>query len=261
MPFTGQGKTNGNFPEAVTFQTGSNKWQSYTAWPPSNTTSRSLFFQANGRLSFDAPTELEASDAYISDPAHPVPYRSRPIEATYSPGSRWYTWLTEDQRFVQNRTDVLSWETDVLTEDVVVTGNVLANLFASTSGTDCDWVVKLIDVYPEHFEELKMSGYQLMISNDVFRSRFRNSFEFPEAVKPDEINKYAIDLHAINHVFKKGHKMMVQVQSTWFPIIDRNPQKYVANIFEAKESDFQIATQKVHRSGKYASHIVLPVMK
>ena len=261
IAFNPPGTGAGRFPEAVTFQTGSNTWQTYTAWPPTNqTTFRNLYLRSNGKLSFEAPIESEAFDSYVSDPAHPVPYRQRPIEATYSPGSRWYTWLTEDQRFVHNRPDVLSWETEVLTEDITVTGNLLANLFAATSGTDSDWVVKLIDVYPENnTPEMKMSGYQLMIANDVFRGRYRNSFEKPEPVKSGEVNKYSIDLHAINHFFKKGHKMMVQVQSTWFPIIDRNPQKYVANIFEATESDFQIATQKIYRSTSSSSHIQLPV--
>ncbi len=246
VAFSVKGKPDGGFPEAMTFQTGS----------------RNLYFQANGKLSFDAPLETTGFDSYVSDPAHPVPYRPRPIEATYSPGSRWFTWLTEDQRFVHNRPDVLSWQTEILSEDITVTGNLLAVLFASTSGTDSDWVVKLIDVYPEHYEtDLKMSGYQLMVANDVFRGRYRNSFEKPEAVRPDEINKYAIDLHALNHVFKKGHRIMVQVQSTWFPIIDRNPQKFVPNIFEATESDFQSATQRIYRTGANASYIQLPVIK
>jgi putative CocE/NonD family hydrolase len=251
---------NGNFPEAVAFQTGSNTWQTYTTWPPANQTSRNLYFRAGGKLEFEPSTEADGFDSYVSDPANPVPYRTRPIEATYGTNSRWYTWLTEDQRFVHHRPDVLSWESPILSEDITITGNIVANLFASTSGTDSDWIVKLIDVYPEvNKDELKMSGYQLMIANDVFRGRFRNSLEKPEPVKPDEVNKYSIDLHAVNHVFKRGHKIMVQVQSTWFPIIDRNPQKYVPNIFEAKESDFQIATQKIHRSGTNASHIQLPL--
>ncbi len=256
-----KGIVDGKFQEALTFQTGSNSWQSYTAWPPVNqTTLKNLYLRANGKLSFVAPGETDAFDSYVSDPARPVPYRQRPIEATYGTNSRWFTWLTEDQRFVHNRPDVLSWETDVLTEDIAVTGNLLANLFASTSGTDSDWIVKLIDVYPEIYkEDLKMSGYQLMIANDVFRGRFYKSFEKPEALKADEMNKFPIDLHAVNHVFKKGHKIMVQVQSTWFPIIDRNPQKFVPNIFEAKETDFQPATQKIFRSVLGASHIQLPV--
>jgi uncharacterized protein len=262
-PMTVAAISNGKFAEAITFQTGSNTWQSYETWPPSNKTSlKNLYFQSNGKLSFDAPVTSDSFDQYISDPNHPVPYRSRPIEATYSPGSRWYTWLTEDQRFVHNRPDVLSWITDELKEDITVTGNLIANLFASTSGTDSDWVVKFIDVYPENYpEDQKMSGYQFMIANDVFRGRYRNSFERPEPVKPNEINKYSIDLHAVNHVFKKGHKIMVQVQSTWFPIIDRNPQKFVPNIFLASESDFQSAKQNIFRSAKFPSHIVVPVIK
>jgi putative CocE/NonD family hydrolase len=260
-PLQVKGIVDGKFQEALTFQTGSNTWQSYTSWPPTNqTTLKNLYLRGNGKLSFDAPAEEGAFDSYVSDPARPVPYRQRPIEATYGTNSRWFTWLTEDQRFVHNRPDVLSWETDVLTEDIAVTGNLLANLFASTSGTDSDWIVKLIDVYPEmNKEDLKMSGYQLMIANDVFRGRFYKSFEKPEAIRAEEVNKFPIDLHAINHVFRKGHKMMIQVQSTWFPIIDRNPQKYVPNIFEAKESDFQVATQKIFRSKGAASHIQLPV--
>jgi putative CocE/NonD family hydrolase len=262
-PMTVAAISNGKFAEAITFQTGSNTWQTYETWPPLNkTTLKNLYFQSSGKLSFENPVTSDSFDQYISDPDHPVPYRSRPIEATYSMGSRWYTWLTEDQRFVHNRPDVLSWVTDELAADVTVTGNLIANLFAATSGTDSDWIVKIIDVYPEVFpEDPKMGGYQLMIANDVFRGRYRNSFEKPEPVKPNEINKYSIDLHAVNHVFKKGHKIMVQVQSTWFPIIDRNPQKFVQNIFEAKEDDFQTTTQKIFRSAKFPSHIVMPVVK
>ncbi len=256
-----KGKGNGKFPEAVTFQAGSNTWNNYDVWPPVNITkTRNLFLNSNGKLSFEKPSEAEGSDEYLSDPLHPVPYRSRPIEMTYGPGSRWSTWLLEDQRFVQDRPDVASWETDILTEDIEVTGNLLADIFAATSGTDADWIVKLIDVYPEVYTEKRdMGGYQLMIANDVFRGRFRNSYSKPQPVKPNEVNEYKIDLHAVDYVFKKGHKIMVQIQSTWFPIIDRNPQKYVPNIFKAKESDFIIASQRIYRSAKYPSHIKLPV--
>jgi len=258
--FTINNKPGVNFPEAVTFQTGSNTWKSYETWPPADQHSQQLYFRADGKLSFAAPSESEAFDSYVSDPSKPVPYRTRPIEATYGPGSRWYTWLTEDQRFVHNRPDVVSWETNVLDEDLTVTGNLLANLYAATSGSDADWIVKLIDVYPAvNQDEPKMSGYQLMIANDVFRGRYYKSFEKPEALQPEAVNRFAIDLHAINHVFKKGNKIMVQVQSTWFPIIDRNPQKFVPNIFEAKETDFQPATHKIYRSSHYPSHLVLPV--
>jgi len=257
-------KGKGSFPEAMTFQTGSNIWKSYDEWPPKkNATSRNLYFQPDGKLSFDAPagTSASAFDSYVSDPAHPVPYRSRPIEETYGYGSRWYTWLTEDQRFVHMRPDVLSWETETLQEDVTVTGDILTHLFASTTGTDSDWIVKLIDVYPENYpKDRKMGGYQLMVANEVFRGRFRKSFEQPEPVKAGEVNEYVIDIHHNDHAFLKGHKIMVQVQSTWFPIIDRNPQKYVDNIFLAKESDFQAATQRIFRSSAYPSHIVLPII-
>ncbi len=259
-----KGKGKGGFPEATTFQTGSNVWKSYDEWPPKkNVLQGSLYFHADGKLSFEAPqaTSQPAFDSYVSDPAHPVPYRSRPIEETYGPGSRWYTWLTEDQRFVQQRPDVLSWETEPLKDDVTVTGDIVAHLFASTSGTDSDWIVKLIDVYPEDYpKDPKMGGYQLMIADEVFRGRFRDSFEKPEPITANKVNEYVIDLHNNDHAFLKGHKIMVQVQSTWFPIIDRNPQKYVNNIFLAKESDFQAATQKVYRTSDFPSHIVLPVV-
>jgi hypothetical protein len=258
-------KGTGNFPEALSFQTGSNVWRTYDQWPPKkNVMLQGLYFHADGKLSFDPPrpSDGEQFDSYVSDPAHPVPYRSRPVEATYGRGSRWSTWLTEDQRFVHLRPDVLSWETEPLTDDVTVTGDIVALLFASTSGTDSDWIVKLIDVYPEDYpKDRRMGGYQLMVANEVFRGRFRKSFEKPEPTKPDEVNEYAIDLRSNDHTFLKGHKIMVQVQSTWFPIIDRNPQKYVENIFLAKDSDYQSATQRVHRSERYPSHIALPIIK
>jgi uncharacterized protein len=256
-----KGKGTGEFPEATTFQTGSNIWKTYDKWPPiKNVQTRNLYLKPESKLSFDIPKEsqVETFDEYLSDPKHPVPYRNRPI--VY--GSGWSTWLLEDQRFVHNRPDVESWATDTLSEDIEVTGSILADIFASTSGTDADWIVKLIDIYPEIYpEDPEMRGYQLMIASDVLRGRFRNSFSNPEPVKPDEINEYKIDLHAINHVFKKGHKIMVQIQSTWFPVFDRNPQKFVPNIFEAKETDFISAHQKIYRSLKYPSHIVLPVIE
>ncbi|HEV8131911.1 MAG TPA: CocE/NonD family hydrolase, partial [Acidobacteriota bacterium] len=263
-----------NQPEALTFQTGANQWMSYEQWPPTRSvTDRNLYFQSNGTLSFEpppstsgiSPDAMERSrdefDSYISDPAHPVPYRNRPIEPTYYPrGSGWYTWLLEDQRFIHMRPDVLSFETQFLREDVTVSGQLVAHLFASTSGTDSDWIVKLIDVYPEEVpNEPKMGGYQLMIANEVFRGRFRKSFGKPEAVAPNQVNEYVIDLHSNDHRFLKGHKIMVQVQSTWFPLIDRNPQKFVDNIFTASETDYQPATQRVYRSKRYPSHIILPV--
>jgi len=257
-------KGTGNFPEATTFRTGSNTWQRYDEWPPEKgATRRHLYFHPEGRLSFEAPsvTAPTSYDSYVSDPAHPIPYRTRPIEATYSRGSRWSTWLTEDQRFVHLRPDVLSWETEPLSEDVTVTGDIVAHLFASTTGTDADWIVKLIDVYPENYPANRnMGGYQLMIANEVFRGRFRTSFEKPEPIQPGAVNEYVIDLHHNDHTFLKGHKIMVQVQSTWFPIIDRNPQRYVENIFQARESDFQPAIHQIYRSNNSPSHITVPII-
>ncbi len=256
-----------NQPEAITFETGSNRWTSFDAWPPrANVTQRNLYLRANRQLSYEPPpTRAPVQfDSYISDPAHPVPYRHRPIEPTYNPGnlggSRWSTWLVEDQRFVENRPDVLTWETEPLKEDTVIAGDIMAHLFASTSGTDSDWVVKLIDVYPESYpKDPKMGGYQLMIADEILRGRFRNSFIKPEPIAANQIVEYAIDLHTNNHAFLQGHRIMVQVQSTWFPLYDRNPQKFVPNIFLAKEADFQAATQRVFRSGRNASYIALPV--
>ena len=256
-----KGKGDGNFAEAISFQTGSNTWKKYAAWPPKESTIKNIYFHANGKLSFNPPTAAESKfDSYVSDPARPVPYRARPIEETYGPGSRWYFWLTEDQRFVDNRPDVLTWQTDTLTSDVTVTGNLLAKLYAATSGTDADWVVKLIDVYPQEYKkELKMSGYELMIAADVLRGRYRKGFTKPEPAIPGMVEQYDIDLHGIDHVFKKGHKIMVQVQSTWFPIIDRNPQKYVPNIYKAKAQDYVKATEYIYHTIGAASSIALPV--
>jgi hypothetical protein len=260
-------KNKGSLPlkEALLFQTGSNKWVQFDAWPPKNAPARELYFHEDGKLSFEAPKSAtpQAFDSYVSDPAHPVPYRHRPIDMTYPddhPGS-WPTWLVEDQRFVDNRPDVLTWQTDALTEDLTLTGAVTAKLFASTTGSDSDWIVKLIDVYPEKYpDDWKLSGYELMIADEVFRGRFRKSFEKPEAITPDAITPFTIDLHTANHVFQKGHRIMVQVQSTWFPIIDRNPQKFVPNIFEAKESDYQKATQRIYRSKEFPSGVVISVL-
>ncbi|MBL8824297.1 MAG: CocE/NonD family hydrolase [Planctomycetia bacterium] len=245
------------FEEVMTFQTGSNRWVNSSQWPPKEARTRQLYFHEDGKLSFDAPQTAEASDSYVSDPRKPVPYRERPIRPTYSIGSTWSVWLVQDQRFVHNRPDVLSYETEPLHEDTVLAGNVFAKLFASTTGSDCDWIVKLIDVYPDNYSESKMAGYQLMVANDVFRGRFRESFENPRAIEPGKVNEYQINLHSMNHCFRKGHRIMVQIQSTWFPLIDRNPQKFIPNIFEATEKDFQSATHTIHRSASQPSHLIV----
>ena len=249
--------------EAVTFQTGSNRWENHDAWPPKQGVERrKLYFRGDGSLSFEAPRGEGSGefDGYVSDPAHPVPYRHRPIEPTYGGTSGWSRWLVEDQRFVHERPDVLSWETETLQKDLVVAGDIVAHLFASTTGSDADWIVKLIDVYPEKGQkDPEMNGYQLMIADEVMRARFRNSFEKPEPLTPDRVTEFTIDLHTNDHAFLAGHRVMVQVQSTWFPVIDRNPQKFVANIFQAQAGDYQKATQKVWRSREWASNVELPV--
>jgi len=260
-------KDKGKLPlkEALLFQTGSDTWTSFDAWPPPQAKARNLYFHEDGKLSFEAPESSAADvfDSYDSDPAHPVPYRHRPVDMTYPedhPGS-WYTWLVQDQRFVDERPDVLTWQTDELVDDITLAGQVTAKLFASTTGSDSDWVVKLIDVYPQKVsQDWKLSGYELMIADEIFRGRYRNSFEKPEAITPNAVTPFTIDLHTANHVFKKGHRIMVQVQSTWFPLYDRNPQKFVPNIFEAKQSDFQVATQRVYRSQRFPSSVEISAL-
>jgi putative CocE/NonD family hydrolase len=252
---------NEKIPEALMFQTGSNKWVEHDRWPPTRAVTRKLYFHPNGKLAFDAPEETKpAFDEYVSDPAKPVPYRPRPVTPTY-PGREWQVWMVEDQRFTQHRPDVLTYETDPLKEDVTVAGSLTAHLFAATSGTDCDWVVRLIDVYPEKVEKNpSMGGFQLLISGEPVRARFRKSLEKPQPVGAGQINDYTIDLHWSHHCFRKGHKIMVQVQSSWFPLIDRNPQKFVPNIFEAKDADFQPARQQVYRSRAHPSAISMQVL-
>lgn len=256
-------KRQGTLPvtEALTFRTGTNEWVRHEAWPPRrNVTERRLYFRAGGKLSFDPPpaTDQPAFDSYVSDPANPVPYRPRPIRL----GIGWSTWLVEDQRFVHRRPDVLAWVTDPLEDTLVVSGKITAHLFASTTGTDSDWIVKLIDVYPDRYpDDPDMGGYQLMIAGDVLRGRYRKSFEKPEPIVPGAVEHYTIGFPGNDHAFRSGHRIMVQVQSTWFPVIDRNPQRFIPNIFQATERDFQIATQRVFRSEPHASYVALPVLK
>ena len=253
------------FPEVISFRTGANAWRTYDHWPPRNSTTRRLYLREGGRLAFEPPPGPRAApgrdlefDQYLSDPSRPVPYYPRPISPLYA-NRQWTEWLVQDQRFVHLRPDVLSYESEPLAEDLDITGPVMARLFASTSGTDGDWIVKLIDVYPDN-PPGPLAGYQLIIADEVFRSRFRKSFERPEAVESGQVEPYAIDLHWADHRFKKGHKIMVQIQSTWFPLIDRNPQNFVPNIYEARASDYFAATQRVFRSPGRASHLELSVM-
>ena len=262
---------------ASTFETGSNTWKTYTTWPPPGAETRNLYLHANGTLSFQAPGATKGGGfvQYESDPANPVPYRSRPISPTY-PGGDWPTWEVADQRFVENRPDVLTFTSAPLDRDLTVTGPIAADLFASTSGTDSDFIVKLIDVYPQNAEKNSwnpetgpapgqyaesLDGYELPVAMEVRRGRFNKSYEHPEPLVSNEPTLFTIPLRDHDHVFLKGHRIMVQVQSTWFPVIDRNPQKFVPSIYQAKASDYQPATQRVYCTAKLPSHIVLPVVR
>ena len=256
-----KGKGTPGQPEAMTFQTGANQWTSFDHWSPKEAVGSELFLRAGRKLAFEKPSGND-SETYASDPASPVPYRKRPIEATYDQkGSGWYTWLVADQRFLKDRNDVVTWQSEVLDQDLVVAGDIVAHLFAATTGTDSDWVVKLIDVYPDDSAEKNMAGYQLMIADEIFRGRYLHGFEKATPIVAGQVNEYSIDLHSANHCFKKGHRVMVQVQSTWFPLYDRNPQKFVENIFTAKPEDYQVATQRVFESARYPSHLTLPVIR
>ena len=261
----------GNAPKADTppvfiYNTGENHWDRFSSWPLSCDSGcaskpRPIYLTADGKLSFDAPANSATKyDEYVSDPSKPVPYRPRPINLDDDEG--WKTWLVKDQRFVDGRPDVLTYETEPLTAPLRVSGRPEVNLYASTSGTDSDWVVKLIDVYPDAMaSDQSMKGYQLPIALDIFRGRYRTSFEHPQAITPDEPLLYRFGLPMVNHVFEPGHRIMVQVQSTLFPLYDRNPQTFVQSIFEAKPADYRKATQRVWRTQGKASMISLPVVQ
>jgi len=237
-----------NLPEAYLFDTGKKEWKKYDVWPPKEAPLQ-LYFGENGKLSINKPMDEQASFSYISDPAKPVPYTSQIEGLTFTPRS----FMSDDQREASRRPDVLTFTTDVLTEDVTVAGEIMAKLKVSISGTDSDFIVKLIDVYPPDHpnydhnpKNIVMAGYQQLVRSEVFRGRFRNSFSKPEPFKPSEVTDVTYPLQDILHTFKKGHKMMIQIHSTWFPYIDRNPQKYVDNIYKASEEDFIKSEIKVY---------------
>jgi len=250
------------------FETGTNRWQRLKAWPSGcvsgcSVTPTPLYLEPGMKLGFSAPADASAAyDEYVSDPSKPVPYRQRPIQSVSFVGNRtWPLWLVDDQREASGRTDVLTYTSDVLTKPVKIAGRPMAHLVSSTSGTDSDWVVKLIDVYPPQVADNRpMGGYQLMIAADIFRGRYRESFETPEPIQPDVPLLYRFPLPEADHVFLPGHRIMVQVQSSWFPLYDRNPQKFVPNIFFAKPSDFQKATQRVYHAPGHESYVDLPLV-
>ena len=246
-----------NLDDTASFQTGSNTWKYYSHFPPKESRPTALYLDGAGLLNWNVSTG-EATTSYTSDPADPVPYRHRPIQPTYSDGSDWYNWLTEDQRFVTARNDVAVWKLPVLTKDLTITGEVVADIFASTTGTDKDMVVKLIDEYPANDADPTMRGYQLMTNAEIFRGRYLAGYDRPTALAPGSIHEYKFSLHDVDHVFKAGHTVMVEVQSTWFPLYDRNPQTFVPNIMKAKPSDYKTATIAVYSGPGHASAIEIP---
>jgi len=249
-----------DFAEANIFITGQNKWTTFNTWPPKNTTSKQLYLQTNGKLSFTSPTENESYDEYMSDPKKPVPYSEKVHQ------NRTREYMDDDQRFAAKRPDVMSYQSDVLTEDITLTGPLNANLFVSTTGTDADYVVKLIDVFPEDMEapegvkvDVPLGGYQMMIRGEVFRGRYRKSFEKPEPFVPGKITTVNYDLPDIAHTFKKGHRIMIQIQNSWFPLVDSNPQKFV-DIYKCTDADFQKATHRIYHDKKNPSSIKVMVL-
>ncbi len=254
--------------EATIFFTGENKWRNFAQWPAANVKMTPMFLQPNGRLSWNKPTATNAFTEYVSDPAKPVPY----TEDVHF--SRTIAYMTDDQRFANRRTDVLSFQTEILAEDVTLAGTVIADLLTSISTTDADFVVKLIDVFPSDFTypgntsaagrsgggSYPMGDYQMLVRGEVMRGRFRNSFETPAAFTPNKTEKVKFELPDVAHTFKKGHRIMIQIQSSWFPLVDRNPQQFV-NIYEANAKDYIKSTIKIWHDAKNGSNIVLPVLK
>ncbi|MBT9391627.1 CocE/NonD family hydrolase [Hymenobacter sp. NST-14] len=250
-----------NVAEATVFEGGTNQWRTFDAWPPRQAQERTMYFQADGKIGFDKPAAGAEFDQYLSDPAHPVPSN----EGMATGMTREY--MTDDQRFASRRPDVLTYQTDVLTEDLTLAGPIEALLQVATTGTDADWVVKIIDVYPNDTPDnprlnpaVKLGGYQQMVRSEVMRGRFRNSFSQPEAFVPNQVTAVPFTVQDLCHTFRKGHRLMVQVQSSWFPMVDRNPQTFVPNINEADEKDFQTATHRLYHSPQQASQLKVRVL-
>jgi putative CocE/NonD family hydrolase len=245
--------------DTASFQTGSNTWKYYAHFPPREAQPTSLHLQGGGLLSWGDST-AQARTSYVSDPAKPVPYRHRPIQPTYSDGSQWRTWLTEDQRFVADRTDLAVWKLPALKKDLILTGEVFADIFASTTGTDNDLVVKLIDQYPGDDPDPKMRAYQLMTNAEIFRGRYLESFAKPTPLRAGSVHEYRFSLHDVDHVFKAGHTVLVEVESTWFPLYDRNPQTFVPNIMTAKPEDYKPATITIYSDSEHDSTLQVPLV-
>ena len=242
--------------EATVFETGSNVWRTFEHWPPKNVEARNLYLDDHGILSFTQPAQADDNsyDEFVSDPNKPVPY-SETITSRMT-----IEYMVDDQRFASRRQDVLTYQTEAFTEDTVIAGPITADLWVSTSGTDADWIVKLIDVQPDGPETTPLAGYQMLLRSEVIRGRFRNDYAKPEAFTPGQPTEIRLELLDVLHRFKKGHRLMVQIQSTWFPLVDRNPQTFVPNIFFAKPEDFQKATHRVFRSSKHPTSLKLNVL-
>jgi putative CocE/NonD family hydrolase len=254
-------------PRVLVYETGANVWHRYDGWPRAcaegcSEQGRNLYLLSGGRLGFEqAAATGEEYDEYVSDPAKPVPYRQRPTLAQYGPDSTWGEWLVDDQRHAASRPDVLVYESEPLKEPIRVAGEPIARLFASTSGGDADWVVKIIDVWPDEVpDQPKLGGYQQMLSADILRGRYRQDPSKPMPIEPGKILPYRLRLPNVSHMFLPGHRIMVQIQSTWFPLYDRNPQTYVPNIMFAKPEDFVKATHRIWHKHENASLIELPVV-
>lgn len=250
-----------DLPEADIFITGENRWHAFDSWPPRNVARQNLYFQPAGGLSFSAPSATGSFDEYVADPMKPVPY----TEDVHL--RRTVAYMTDDQRFAARRPDVMVYQTETLTEDVTLTGPLTADLFVSTTGTDADYVVKLIDVfpdtlsgYPNNTKLVPMQGYQMLVRGEIMRGRFRNSFEKPEPFVPGKVTEVKFDMPDIAHTFKRGHRMMIQVQNSWFPLVDRNPQKFV-DIYHCSEADFQKATHRIFHDRGHPSHLQVWILK
>jgi putative CocE/NonD family hydrolase len=241
-------------PEAYVFQTGTNQWKKFNKWPPVGTQTRNLYIEDNGSLTFEPvyTGENDFFDEFLSDPEKPVPWSM--LKQTQQ-GS---VWMITDQRFASSRPDVLVYKTEPLEDDITIAGPIIAHLSISTTETDADWIVKLIDVFPSDAGRL-LGDYQMLLAGDVFRSKYRNSYEKPEAMVPNQITEIELNLFDKFHAFKKGHSIMIQIQSSWFPVIDRNPQVF-CNIYEAEASDFQKAFHKVYHSEKDKSYVTFKIL-
>jgi putative CocE/NonD family hydrolase len=262
-----EGAPKANTPPVLIYNTAENHWDRFDSWPLScgsgcKSNPKPLYLTSNWGLSFTAPAAAPAAaafDEYVSDPAKPVPYQTRPVR--FADSDAWRRWLVADQRGFSDRTDVLAYMTPPLMEPIRLSGAPVAHLFASTTGTDSDWVVKLIDVYPDEVpSQPELGGYQLAIAMDIFRGRYRESFDHPQAITPNKVLPYTFALPTVNHIFRPGHRIMVQIQSTWYPLYDRNPQTFVPNIFFAKAGDYVKATQRVYHAQGEASYLDLPVV-